>query len=68
MTSSTPIVPSLIGNSWELINTENYTNVYNPATGEIIAKTPMCDSELLGRAIKSSKKAFLKWSNEPATK
>ena len=68
MTSSTPIVPSLIGNSWKLINTEKYTNVFNPATGNIIAKTPMCDSMLVSRAIESSKKAFVSWSNEPATK
>lgn len=67
MTSPTPIVPSLIGNSWELINTEKYTNVFNPATGNIIAKTPMCDSKLVARAIESAKKAFVSWSNEPAT-
>ena len=68
MSSSIPIVPILIGKSWEEIKTETYTNVYNPAKGNIIAKTPMCDKQIIIKAIESSKKAFPNWSNEPATK
>ena len=65
---SIEIVPSLIGKSWELIKTEKFTNVFNPANGNIIAKTPMCNSKTVVKAIESSKKAFPKWSKEPPTK
>ena len=68
MSLSIEIVPSLIGKSWELIKTEKFTNVFNPANGNIIAKTPMCNSKTVVKAIESSKKAFPKWSKEPPTK
>ena len=68
MSLSIEIVPSLIGKSWELIKTKKFTNVFNPAKGNIIAKTPMCDSKTVVKAIESSKKAFSKWSKEPPTK
>ena len=68
MSLSIEIVPSLIGKSWELIKTKKFTNVFNPAKGNIIAKTPMCDSKTVVKAIESSKKAFPKWSKEPPTK
>ena len=67
MNSNTPIVPCLIGNSWEIIQTDKYTNVFNPATESIIARTPMCNSKLVEKAIDSAKKAFVGWSKEPAT-
>ena len=68
MSLSIEIVPSLIGKSWELIKPKKFTNVFNPAKGNIIAKTPMCDSKTVVKAIESSKKAFPKWSKEPPTK
>ena len=68
MSLSIEIVPSLIGKSWELIKTKKFTNVFNPAKGNIIAKTPMCDSKTVVKAIESSKNAFPKWSKEPPTK
>ncbi len=67
MSLSIEIVPSLIGKTWELIKTEKFTNVFNPANGNIIARTPMCDSKKVVKAIESSKKAFPKWSKEPPT-
>jgi malonate-semialdehyde dehydrogenase (acetylating)/methylmalonate-semialdehyde dehydrogenase len=68
MSSAISIVPSLIGKDWEKIKTKEYTKVYNPATGEVISKTPMLTSIEVSKAIKSAKTAFFKWSTEPATK
>ena len=44
------IVPSLINGEWLSINKDKYTNVYNPAKGEIISKTPMCGNKELDKA------------------
>ena len=68
MSSAISIVPSLIGKDWEKIKTKEYTKVYNPATGEVISKTPMLTSIEVSKAIKYAKTAFFKWSTEPATK
>ena len=68
MSSAISIVPSLIGKDWEKIKTKEYTKVYNPATGEVISKTPMLTSIEVSKAIKSAKTAFFKLSTEPATK
>ena len=44
------------------IKKEKHTNVYNPATGKIISKTPMCGDEELDKAVQAAEKAFFSWS------
>ena len=61
-------VPVLIGGNWENLSADEYTDVYNPSTGEVIAQTPHCRSGDVGRAIKAASKAFETWSVTPVTK
>ena len=45
------IVPSFINGEWLSIKKDRCTNVYNPAKGEIISKTPMCGNKELDKAV-----------------
>ncbi len=39
--------------------------VYNPATGEVIAHTPLSTSEVLHRAVQKAQEAFPDWAATP---
>ncbi|MCL2158448.1 MAG: aldehyde dehydrogenase family protein, partial [Oscillospiraceae bacterium] len=45
-----------------------YMDVYDPSTGEIIAKAPCCSAEEIETAVQSAKNAFPGWSKTPVTK
>lgn len=62
------LVPSLFGGKWKVSLADNYQNVYNPATGEIISKTPMGSSEDVEDAVECAENAFKTWSETPATR
>lgn len=48
--------------------TDRFTNVYNPATGDIIAKTPLGPVSEVQEAINSAAKALPKWAATPPAK
>jgi malonate-semialdehyde dehydrogenase (acetylating) / methylmalonate-semialdehyde dehydrogenase len=65
---NTSVVPAFIGGKWIPYATENYTNVYNPSKGEVIAQTPMMTAADVEVAIQSAKTAFPQWSALPVPK
>ncbi|SDI34155.1 malonate-semialdehyde dehydrogenase (acetylating) / methylmalonate-semialdehyde dehydrogenase [Proteiniclasticum ruminis] len=48
--------------------TKNYTDAYNPSTGEVIAKVPCCTKEEVHDAISAAKAAYPSWSETPILK
>jgi len=68
--SAAPIVPLLIGGRWSRPESPaaGFGNVYNPSTGEVIARTPMCGASEVDAAVQAAAKAFESWSNYPVTK
>ena len=56
------------GGEWLDSKTEKYMDIYNPSTGEVIAKTPCCTSDEVEYAIQCAKEAFGPWSNTPVMK
>ncbi len=56
------------GGQWISSKTETYMDVYNPSTGEIIAKAPCCTEDEVEHAIESAKKAYITWSATPVLK
>ncbi|HCX62043.1 aldehyde dehydrogenase family protein [Sedimentibacter sp.] len=48
--------------------TSRYSDVFNPSTGEIIAKVPLCTPDEVELAVKSAKEAYPAWSNTPVAK
>ncbi len=59
-------IPVLIGGKWTGPCVENFTDVHNPSTGEVIARTPMCGAADVDAAVQAAGAAFKKWSQTPA--
>src|SRR5687767_11775990 len=66
--TETSTVPILTGGRWSYPTVENFNNVYNPSTGEVIARAPMCGRREVDAAVESATKAYVHWSRTPATK
>ena len=55
-----------VGGRWVESRTRDFLDVYNPARGEVIAKTPLSTGEDLDAAVAAAKKAFPAWRDTPA--
>src|SRR5438128_1352369 len=68
--ASAPIVPLLIGGRWSRPESPagGFGNVYNPSTGDVIGRTPMCGPTEVNAAVQAASRAFESWSNTPVTK
>src|SRR3712207_3992284 len=61
-------VRNLIGGSWEERDGRETEPVYDPATGRVIAQTPLSSREDVDRAVKAAEAAFTEWSRTPVVK
>lgn len=55
----------LIGGKWTTAEAKDFTKVFNPSTGEIIAQVPMCGPSDVDKAVQSAQKAFPEWNDTP---
>jgi len=60
------VVKNYINGKWVESKAKETRDVFNPATGEIIAKTPMSTREETLEAIQAAKAAFDRWRSTPA--
>ena len=58
-------VRNLIGGAWENRDGRDIEPVYDPATGEVIAETPLSTAEDVDRAVKKAEAAFPSWASTP---
>jgi malonate-semialdehyde dehydrogenase (acetylating)/methylmalonate-semialdehyde dehydrogenase len=58
-------VRNLIGGAWEERDGRETEPVYDPATGEVIAETPLSTAEDVDRAVQKAQEAFAGWSATP---
>jgi malonate-semialdehyde dehydrogenase (acetylating)/methylmalonate-semialdehyde dehydrogenase len=58
-------VRNFIGGEWVDGNSQETEPVYDPATGEVIAQTPLSSREDVDRAVKAAEAAFADWSKTP---
>jgi len=58
-------IMNYINNEWVEPKVSEYTNVINPATGEVIAKTPLCGKDEVAAATKAASEAFPAWRRTP---
>lgn len=56
-----------INNSWVKSNASEFIDVINPATQELIAKTPLSAKEEVDLAVEAAAKAFPEWKRTPVT-
>ncbi|MGE7934048.1 CoA-acylating methylmalonate-semialdehyde dehydrogenase [Viridibacillus arvi] len=52
---------NFINGQWVKSSTENYIEVPNPATGEILAEVPISTQQDLEKAVDAAKRAFTSW-------
>ena len=62
------VVPNYIGGAWVTPATTQYTPVHNPSTGDIIARTPLCDADTVDAVVSAARAAFPAWAGTPAPK
>ncbi len=60
------ILKNYINGKWVESETEKTRDVINPATGELLAQTPLCTKEEALIAIKAAKASFWRWRTTPA--
>ncbi|MFX1367533.1 MAG: CoA-acylating methylmalonate-semialdehyde dehydrogenase [Promethearchaeota archaeon] len=59
------VVKNYINGRWVQSKAKETRDVFNPATGELIAKTPMSTAEETNKAIEAAKAAFGRWRATP---
>lgn len=57
-----------INGEWVESKTDSYSEIYNPSTGETIARCPNATEEEVTRAIDAAHTAYAGWSNTPVLK
>ena len=68
MTVATPTltkVPNFINGQWADSNATEWIDVTNPATGEVIAQTPLSSAAEAAAAVESAAAAFPEWRRTP---
>ncbi len=56
---------NFVGGRWVAARASESLDVHNPATGEVIARTPLSTGEDLDAAVAAAKKAFPGWRDTP---
>ena len=67
-TSEMKILKYLANGQWRDSATQKYIDVFDPSTGQAIARTPLCTREEVNRAIQSAQDAYPAWPHTPAIK
>jgi malonate-semialdehyde dehydrogenase (acetylating)/methylmalonate-semialdehyde dehydrogenase len=58
-------VPVLSGGKWLTSPATRYGDVYNPSTGEVIAKVPMCSPTEVDQVVRAAADALPDWADTP---
>ena len=66
--TETKIINHWIDGGFQPSASDRFGNIYNPATGAVIAKVPMGGAADLETAVKSARRAFHSWSTTSITK
>ena len=62
------ILKAYIGGQYVASKTERFIDVFNPSTGEVIAKSPCCVKEEVETAIAAAKATYPAWRDTPVKK
>src|SRR5690348_11054904 len=60
-----PALPNFVGGRWVESRASEFHPVHNPATGEVIARTPLSTGADLDGAVQAARKAFPAWRDTP---
>jgi len=59
------LLSNFIGGRWTAATAAGYLDVHNPASGEVIAWTPLSGAQDVDRAVQAAAEAFPAWSETP---
>src|SRR5579871_5964508 len=62
-----PSAALLCDGKWITPQAAEFTDVHNPSTEAVIARTPMCGAREVDAAVAAASRAFVDWSRRPAT-
>jgi malonate-semialdehyde dehydrogenase (acetylating)/methylmalonate-semialdehyde dehydrogenase len=61
----TETCPIYLNGKWRQITGKEFSSVYNPSRGQVIAKVPMCGAAEVNDVVESAQKAFPGWRDTP---
>ena len=64
-TSQVETVPILENGEWIEPETSTYSDVFNPSSGEVIARVPACGADQVESVVRSATAAARDWSETP---
>lgn len=68
-TASNPVeLPILIGGRWRVPAAIRHGSVFNPSTGEVIARLPFGGGDMVDEAVRAAAAALPAWADTPPTK
>lgn len=59
------VVPVLCGERWQTLDAARHTDVYNPSTGQVIARTPLATADETAQVVETAAAALPSWSETP---
>lgn len=62
------IINNYIGGSWIISQSQQFENIYNPATGHVIARIPLSTKNDVELAVQSASSAYSTWKNVSISK
>ena len=63
--SAVDCVPILVSNRWDTIRSPRSGDVYNPSTGQVIARVPFCTATDVDRVVQAAAAALPAWAETP---
>ncbi len=61
------LLANFIDNQWHEIHPASSTAIFNPATGEELARVPLCGPDEVAAAVRAAEAAFPAWRDTPVT-
>jgi malonate-semialdehyde dehydrogenase (acetylating) / methylmalonate-semialdehyde dehydrogenase len=58
-------IPILRNGKWAVAKAKRTSEVYNPSTGKVIAKVPLCDAHETGEVVEAAAAALPAWAETP---
>jgi malonate-semialdehyde dehydrogenase (acetylating)/methylmalonate-semialdehyde dehydrogenase len=65
-TASAELVPMLVAGRWQPSSSDRTGPVYNPSTGKVIARVPLCTAAEVDTAVRAAHAALPTWAETPA--
>ncbi|MFV2067360.1 MAG: CoA-acylating methylmalonate-semialdehyde dehydrogenase [Pirellulales bacterium] len=59
-------VPLLCDGRWQVSEADRFEDVFNPSTGQVIGRVPMCGADEVARIVEAAAGALPTWSATPA--